>query len=148
MRPTLLRQCRDSASVADVPFDFPSAYDALNADDHDYRFYAALAHEVRARHVLDLGCGTGVLARLLASNGHAVVAIDPDPDMVRVARAKPGTERVDWRLGYCDNADTASAELAVMSGHVLRSSFRTSRGTGCSMTCRRVSRDHRHRPTT
>lgn len=104
--------------MADVPFDFQAAYDQLNAGDHDYRFYAALAQEVHAHHVLDLGCGTGTLARLLASSGHAVVAIDPDPDMLRVARTKPGAEKVDWRLGYSDSADTACADLAVMSGHV------------------------------
>lgn len=101
-----------------VPFDFQAAYDQLNADDHDYRFYAGVAQELRAQHVLDLGCGTGTLARLLASHGHAVVGIDPDPGMLRVARSKPGAENVDWRLGYCDSADSAWADLAIMSGHV------------------------------
>jgi SAM-dependent methyltransferase len=104
--------------VTPVPFDFQSAYDELNADDDDYRFYADLAHELHAHRVLDLGCGTGVLARLLASQGATVVAIDPDPDMLRVARDKPGAEAVDWRLGYSGCADTARADLAVMSGHV------------------------------
>jgi SAM-dependent methyltransferase len=102
----------------DVAFDFHSAYDELNADDQDYRFYAALARELHTRSVLDLGCGTGTLARLLAQDGNDVVAIDPDPDMLRVARAKPGADEVDWRLGYSDSADPASVDLAVMSGHV------------------------------
>lgn len=102
----------------DVPFDFQAAYDQLNADDHDYRFYAAVTHELRAEHVLDLGCGTGTLARLLASNGHTTVGIEPDPDMLRVARSKPGAEKVDWRLGYSDSADPGSADLAIMTGHV------------------------------
>jgi SAM-dependent methyltransferase len=90
----------------------------LNADDHDYRFYAAVTHELRAEHVLALGCGTGTLARLLASNGHTTVGIDPDPDMLRVARSKPGAEKVDWRLGYSDSADPAWADLAIMTGHL------------------------------
>lgn len=102
----------------DVPFDLQAAYDQLNADDHDYCFYAAVADQLQAEHVLDLGCGTGTLARVLASNGHTVVGIDPDPDMLRVARSKPGAEKVDWRLGYGDSADAALADLAVMSGHV------------------------------
>jgi SAM-dependent methyltransferase len=63
-------------------------------------------------------CGTGVLARLLAARGHAVVGIDPDPEMLRVARGKPGAESVDWRLGYVDCADASSADMAVMTGHV------------------------------
>ncbi len=101
-----------------MSFDFQAAYDELNAADDDYRFYAALAKERGASRVLDLGCGTGVLARLLASNGHAVVGIDPDPDMLRVARDRPGAEHVDWRLGYSDSADTGNADLALMTGHV------------------------------
>ncbi len=101
-----------------VSFDFQAAYDELNPADDDYRFYAALARELGSTRVLDLGCGTGVLARLLVGRGHAVVGIDPDPDMLRVARAKPGAEQVDWRLGYSDSADTGSVDLAVMTGHV------------------------------
>jgi len=103
-----------------VPFDLSSAYDELNAADHDYRFYADLARELCARSVLDLGCGTGTLARLLAADGCEVVAIDPDPDMLRVAREKAsglGVD-VDWRLGDSGRADTSSADLALMTGHV------------------------------
>jgi SAM-dependent methyltransferase len=101
-----------------VSFDFQEAYDELNPSHDDYRFYAALAHELDATRVLDLGCGTGVLARILASGGHTVVGIDPDPDMLRVARGKPGADQVDWRLGYSDSAGTGSVDLAVMTGHV------------------------------
>ena len=101
-----------------MSFDFHAAYDELNADDHDYRFYGAVAGQLQAGRVLDLGCGTGTLARLLARHGREVVGIDPDPDMLRVARGKPGSNDVDWRLGYCDSADPGWADLAVMSGHV------------------------------
>jgi SAM-dependent methyltransferase len=101
-----------------MSFDYQAAYDELNAADHDYRFYAALADELDAQHVLDLGCGTGTLARFMASAGHQVVAIDPDEDMLRVARTKPGADLVEWRNGYSDTADPGWADLAVMSGHV------------------------------
>ncbi|MFF5084909.1 class I SAM-dependent DNA methyltransferase [Actinoplanes sp. NPDC000266] len=98
--------------------DFADAYDELNADDHDYRFYAALAGDLGATSVLDLGCGTGTLARLLAAGGRTAVGIDPDPEMLRVARSRPGAGSVDWRLGHSDVADPESADFAVMSGHV------------------------------
>ncbi|HEX3002868.1 MAG TPA: class I SAM-dependent methyltransferase [Angustibacter sp.] len=101
-----------------MTFDVHASYDQLNAGDHDHRFYAALAQERAARRVLDLGCGTGGLACLLARNGHEVIAVDPDPGMLHVARARPGAAHVDWRLGTSDSVLTAGADLAVMTGHV------------------------------
>jgi SAM-dependent methyltransferase len=98
--------------------DFAAAYDDLNPNDHDDRFYASLADELQATRVLDLGCGTGTLTRLLASRARTAVGIDPDPEMLRVAHQRPGGEQVDWRLGFSDRADINSADFAVMSGHV------------------------------
>ncbi|MCO8269669.1 class I SAM-dependent methyltransferase [Actinoplanes sp. TRM 88003] len=99
-----------------MALDFAAAYDELNPADHDYRFYTALAVELGATSALDLGCGTGTLARLLAARGLRVVGIDPDPAMVREAGRRSGA--VDWRLGFSDCADPGSADFAVMSGHV------------------------------
>lgn len=36
--------------------------------------------------VLDLGCGTGQLAIPLASRVRSVIGMDPEPDMLRLAR--------------------------------------------------------------
>ncbi|WP_250003569.1 class I SAM-dependent methyltransferase [Actinoplanes sp. M2I2] len=101
-----------------MALDFAAAYDELNPDDRDHRFYAARAAELGATRVLDLGCGTGALSLRLASGGLTVVGIDPDAGMLRTAARRPGADRVDWRLGYSDRAGTASADFAVMSGHV------------------------------
>jgi SAM-dependent methyltransferase len=101
-----------------MALDFAAAYDELNPDDRDHRFYLGLAAELGVTSALDLGCGTGVLARALAARGISVIGIDPDPEMLRVAVRGAGADRVDWRLGYSDVAGTASAGLAVMSGHV------------------------------
>lgn len=99
-------------------FDFQAAYDELNPADDDYRFYAALAASAGVSRAVDLGCGTGTLARMLASGGASVTGVDPDPEMLRAARYRDPEGRVDWRLGYSNVIDPESAEFAVMSGHV------------------------------
>jgi SAM-dependent methyltransferase len=101
-----------------VGFDFHAAYDELNPSDDDYRFYAALAVSAGVSCAVDLGCGTGTLARMLASRGASVTGVDPDPEMLRAARSKDPQDRIDWRLGCSDVIGPESAEFAVMSGHV------------------------------
>lgn len=101
-----------------VSFDFQGSYDALNPADDDHLFYAALAASAGVSRAVDLGCGTGKLARMLAAVAVSVTGIDPDPEMLRVARSKDPEGRIDWRLGYSDVIDSDSAEFAVMSGHV------------------------------
>ena len=101
-----------------MSFDFQAAYDELNPADDDYRFYAALAASAGVSRAVDLGCGTGTLARMLASGGAIVTGVDPDPDMLRVARSRDPDGRVDWRLGHSGAIEPGSADLAVMSGHV------------------------------
>lgn len=101
-----------------MTFDFAAAYDALNSADDDYRFYAALADELGVRQVVDLGCGTGVLAVLLARGGRVVTGLDPDPEMLRAARERPGHELVTWRDGDAAAMETGWADLVTMTGHV------------------------------
>jgi SAM-dependent methyltransferase len=101
-----------------VSFDFQAAYDELNPADEDYRFYAALAVSAGVTRAADLGCGTGTLARMLAAGGALVTGVDPDPAMLRVARAADPEGQIDWRLGSSDVLGPGSADFAVMSGHV------------------------------
>ncbi|MBV1853017.1 class I SAM-dependent methyltransferase [Catellatospora tritici] len=93
-------------------------YDAFDGDRADLDAYVLLAGEVGARHVLDLGCGTGALAVLLAARGLRVSAADPAAASLAVARTKPGAELVTWHHGDATTLPDLGADLAVMTGNV------------------------------
>lgn len=64
--------------MADAIFEQPrlaEIYDPLDPDRSDLEAYAALADEFGAAAVLDVGCGTGTLACLLAARGLEVIAV-------------------------------------------------------------------------
>lgn len=52
----------------------------------------SLLPEVRGRRVLDAGCGPGVYAEILVAMGAEVVALDANPKMVALARARLGDQ--------------------------------------------------------
>jgi SAM-dependent methyltransferase len=62
--------------------------------------------------IVDIGCGEGQLARMLAARGAGVVGLDPTAAQLRVARARGGgpayaraaAERLPVRDGACDAA--------------------------------------------
>jgi SAM-dependent methyltransferase len=88
--------------LPDAAFDDPrlaAIYDALDPDRSDLDAYLAMVTEFGARSVLDLGCGTGVFALMLAERGVDVIGVDPAVASLEVARAKPGAERVTWIHG-------------------------------------------------
>jgi ubiquinone/menaquinone biosynthesis C-methylase UbiE len=70
-------------------------------------------------HVVDVGAGTGTLAIAiaLARPDVTVTAIDGDAEILALARAKPGAERVRWRMGLADELplDAAGADAVVSS---------------------------------
>ena len=58
--------------MADDGFEVPrlaQLYDPLDPDRSDLDVYAAIVDELGARSVLDVGCGTGTFACLLAARG-------------------------------------------------------------------------------
>nr|WP_306238244.1 MULTISPECIES: class I SAM-dependent methyltransferase [unclassified Ornithinimicrobium] len=107
-------------------------YDLAEGSREDLDHYATIVEDLGARSVIDVGCGTGVLAILLAGRGCAVTGVDPAGAMLDVARAKPGAEQVRWVHGTAEDLRTlvpdASAigeqqpgppvDLAVMTGNV------------------------------
>lgn len=74
-------------------------YDALDGDRGDLDAYRAIARELDARTVLDIGCGTGCLVLLLVADGRDAIGLDPAAASLDVARAKPGADGVRWILG-------------------------------------------------
>jgi len=93
-------------------------YDPLDPDRSDLDAYVAMAAEFRARSVLDVGCGTGTLACLLAGRGLAVTGVDPAGASLEVARAKPGAGAVRWLQADATSLPPMQADLATMTGNV------------------------------
>ncbi|MFJ9690593.1 class I SAM-dependent methyltransferase [Kitasatospora sp. NPDC101183] len=107
--------------MADEGFGHPrlaALYDPLDPDRSDLDAYLRIAEEFDAGRVLDIGCGTGVFALLLAERGIEVVGVDPALASIDVARAKPGSERVRWICGDATDLPPLQVDLATMTANV------------------------------
>ncbi|MBA6439108.1 class I SAM-dependent methyltransferase [Streptomyces sp. GMR22] len=107
--------------MADDCFAHPrlaAIYDPLDPDCSDLDAYLRMAEEFRARRVLDIGCGTGAFALLLADRGIEVVGIDPALASINVARAKPGSERVRWICGDATDLPPLRVDMVTMTANV------------------------------
>ena len=95
-------------------------YDGLDGDRSDLDAYAAIADELKASRVIDIGCGTGSLAVRLAALGMDVVGVDPAEASLDVARGKAHAQRVTWVHGDATALPGRhlAADLAVMTGNV------------------------------
>jgi SAM-dependent methyltransferase len=107
--------------MADDCFAHPrlaAIYDPLDPDRSDLDAYLEMAEEFEAQRVLDIGCGTGVFALLLADREIEVVGVDPARASIDVARAKPGSERVRWICGDATDLPPLQVDLATMAANV------------------------------
>lgn len=83
--------------------------------DDDAALAARLTSLAGGDRVVDIGCGPGRAARLAASRGAVVVAVDPAPVMLRVARLLARhAAGIDWRIGAAEALplDDGAADVA------------------------------------
>jgi SAM-dependent methyltransferase len=107
--------------VVDAHYTEPrlaALYDPIESDRPDLEVYAAMAAEFGARSVLDIGCGTGTFACLLASRGLSVTGLDPALASLDIARAKPFGDRVRWVRGTVAALPSLQVDLVTMTGNV------------------------------
>lgn len=107
--------------MPDAHFAHPrlaAIYDAFEGDRDDLAAYLSIAEELSADHVVDIGCGTGSLAVLLADSGRTVVGVDPAEASLEIARSKDPAGRIAWVHGDATAAPALGADLAVMTGNV------------------------------
>lgn len=107
--------------MPDAIFDVPrlaEIYDLIDGERDDLDHYLAIALEFGAHRVLDVGCGTGTFACLLADHGIEVVGVDPAAASLDVARAKPGAQRVRWVDGDATSLPELQVDLTTMTGNV------------------------------
>lgn len=107
--------------MPDAIFEDPrlaAVYDPLDPDRSDLDAYADIVNEFGGREVLDVGCGTGTFAVMLAARGIRVTGVDPARASLDVARSKPGADAVRWIHGDATALPPLSCDLAFMTGNV------------------------------
>ena len=100
--------------------EFYEAHSAQEATD--FRFVALeefLVERMRGRSAIDVGCGTGALARDLAARGWRVLAVEPDPRLHALAAATLADIKGDCRLVQAAIEDVAAAEVAACENVLL-----------------------------
>lgn len=75
-----------------------------------------MVEQFGASRVLDLGCGTGTFACLLAGRGLEVTGVDPAEASLRVARRKREAGGVRWVCGDARSLPARRGDLVTLTG--------------------------------
>ncbi|WP_420406622.1 class I SAM-dependent methyltransferase [Hoeflea sp.] len=98
--------------------DFTRFYDLDNPWDTDKDYCLALARD--AKSVLDLGCGTGELATVLAGT-RRVTGVEPARAMLDHARWRQGAKDVRWVEADARHVRLGETfDLVIMTGHAFQ----------------------------
>ncbi len=68
--------------------------------------------------IVDVGCGTGCFALILAERGFTVTGLDPALASLAIARSKLFSDKVQWVHGDATKLPPLAVDLAVMTGNV------------------------------
>jgi SAM-dependent methyltransferase len=107
--------------VGDAIFEDPrlaEIYDAIDHDRSDLDVYVELVEDLCAQSVLDVGCGTGTFACMLAARDKEVTAVDPARASLAVARRKPQADKVRWIEAAATELPSTCVDLVTMTGNV------------------------------
>jgi SAM-dependent methyltransferase len=75
------------------------------------------AHDIREGLIVDIGCGSGVLARALTDAGYDVLGIDASPAMIELARTT--APAAQFEIASFDEATLPSCAAITAMGEVL-----------------------------
>ena len=107
--------------MPDAIFEDPhlaAVYAPLDPDRSDLEPYADMVDEFHGGEVLDVGCGTGTFALMLAERGVRVVGVDPALASLDVARIKAGAKAVTWLHGDATGLPPLACDIAFMTANV------------------------------
>jgi len=93
-------------------------YDTDNPRGADSDFYIQLAKDYNINSIIDLGCGTGLLTRELATYGWNVTGVDPSSAMLGFAKKQTNANSVKWIEGDSNALNGLNTELLIMTGNV------------------------------
>ena len=92
--------------------------DTVNPIAEYETFYLDLAAKLSASSIIDIRCGTGLLACELAKCSHRLIGVEPSNAMLALARRRHCGEQVEWIEGDALRLGEFRADLAIMTGHV------------------------------
>ncbi|MEN9937514.1 MAG: hypothetical protein RLZZ387_4093 [Chloroflexota bacterium] len=97
-----------------------AVYDLFCGWSPDRDFYLSQAG-APPQHVLDLGCGTGLLCDAYAALGHIVTGADPTPAMLAIARQKLYGSNIEWVQAFAQAFRSEKRfDLIIMTGHAFQ----------------------------
>jgi len=74
-------------------------------------------YRIEGGHVVEIGCGSGILARRLLDAGYEVTGIDRSPDMIALARAR--APEAMFRVGSLTRTRMPRCDAAIAIGEVV-----------------------------